>query len=116
MKAPLNANSGFSVFQISHSEVCFEWSHSLRNSGGLVAKHCLGKAVVVSSLRFAYFRLRLLQLRLAELDDRTQSELVPCLCQVEGKVRLIQQLLRDRQPIVGRIGIEPAGAHIARNS
>src|SRR5579864_1475037 len=88
----------------------------LRSPRNIVAKHCLGETVVVSSLGIADFGLRLLKLRLAQLNDGTQPQLVSRLCQVERQIRLIQQLLRDGQPAVCGACVEPAGSYITRNS
>ena len=79
----------------------------------LIAQDGQCQAVVITGLSGTDLGLSLLQLRLAQFNDRTQSELVPRLRKIKREVRLVQQLLRDRDSLIDGIRVEPTGAHVA---
>ena len=52
-------------------------------------------------------------MRLAQLHDRAETQAVAALRQIERQLRLIEQLLRQPQPVVSGGGSQPGRAHIA---
>ena len=84
--------------------------------GNLEIQNRQRQAVLVSSLSAPDLRLRLLQLRLAELHDGGQAQLVTGLGKVKGKVGLLQKLLADIEALVSGAGVEPASADVAGNA
>src|SRR4029077_12969199 len=71
--------------------------------------------VVESRAGFGDFGLSLIELGLAQLDDRTQAEFVASLCQIERLPGLREKLLGDGKALERRIGVEPRGADVTRN-
>src|SRR5450755_2425818 len=55
----------------------------------------------------------LLQLRLTELDDRTQTQLVAPLGEIQTQVGLLSELFGHRHSLKCRIRGQPCGAHVA---
>ena len=79
----------------------------------LILQNGQSEAVVVTCVNIADLRLGLLQLRLAEFDDRTQPQPVAGLGKIEGEVGLLEQLLGYGEAIIGGLGIEPTVTHVA---
>jgi len=69
--------------------------------------------IVITRAGLLDFRLGLVELRLAKLDDRAQSLVTAGLSQFHGLRRLLEQLVGNRQALVGGIGVEPRSAHVA---
>ena len=65
----------------------------------LEAQYRLRDAVLILRGSKLNLRLRLLQLRLAQLDDRAQAQVVAVLRQPQGQIRLINELLADADPV-----------------
>ena len=71
--------------------------------------------VVIFRAGLVDFRLRPVQLRLAEFYDRAQSQFVARLGKVARLRGFFQQLIRHRKALVGRNRIEPGFANVADN-
>ena len=84
-------------------------------SDRLVAKHSQSEAVFIACLCVADLRLRLLQLRLAQFDDRAQSQLVARLGQVKRLIGLVQELSSDAHTFVSSVSIQPCSADVTRD-
>ena len=74
------------------------------------------QTILKPSLRAADFGLSLLKLRLAQLNDRTQSQFVAGLGKVKRLICLRQQLITDADPIEGCACSQPTGANVARDA
>src|SRR5208283_1631648 len=53
------------------------------------------------------------ELRLAQLYDGSEAQVVSALGKVHGKLRLLEQLLRERHAVMGRGGVQVGNADIA---
>ena len=71
------------------------------------------KPVLVLSVGVADLGVSLLVLCLGQFHNRAKTHLVARLRQLEGKVRLIQHLLGDRDSLIRRIRREPGGVDVA---
>src|SRR5690242_10973648 len=72
--------------------------------------------VIVLGADARNFRLGLVKLRLAELDDGTEAQSISRLRQVESLGRFSQKLSSHLQTLVSRVGVEPGGANIANHA
>ena len=79
----------------------------------LILQDCQRKTVIISGGDVAYLRLCLLQLCLTEFNNRSQSKMIAGLRETERKVCLIDELLRNRQPVVSCLRVKPTRAHVA---
>src|SRR5271168_4958359 len=68
--------------------------------------------VIVLRLRVHNLSLRLLQLRLAEFHNGTESEGIAGLGEVESEVGGVEQLFGDIHAIECSVGVEPTGAYV----
>ena len=57
--------------------------------------------------------LSLIQLRLTKFNNWAEPERVTCLCEIQGLVGLVQELLRDREPL--KRGIRPGRLNLTNN-
>ena len=63
----------------------------------------------------AISRLRLVELRLRDLDNAAQADFVSRLSQIEREVRLVEHLLRYGDALICRLRIQHGSAHVARD-
>src|SRR5271157_6416081 len=77
----------------------------------------VGAADLVVVFGAGVFRLGLglVQLGLAELDNRAQAQLVSSLGEVEGLGGFVEKLGGQAETLVGRVGIQPSQSHVARH-
>src|ERR1700730_10688647 len=57
----------------------------------------------------------MLKLCLAQLDNRTEAEIVTSLCQLQREVRLLQQLICNRHTLKRRVRGQPRGVDVSHN-
>src|ERR1700722_19105082 len=94
-------------------EPILQLSKTILDACCLVLQYCQCEPVVVSSRDVADLGLRLLQLCLTEFDNRSQSKMIAGLREAEREVRLIDELLRNREAVVSRLCVEPTRAYVA---
>src|SRR5215475_3517441 len=70
---------------------------------GLIVENGALELKLISGVRALDLGDRYVQLRLAQLDDRTQSHVVALLRQVQRLLRLAEQLGGKADPFVGRV-------------
>src|SRR5262249_14658894 len=85
----------------------------IRASADLVPQLRLRDPIPVPRLRVADLGARLLELRLRELDDRGEPQLVAAAREGEGGVRLLEQLRGDLEASVGGARVQPARLDVA---
>ena len=79
----------------------------------LKIQHRQLRLIIVARAGLLNFRLGFVELRLAELDDRTQPQVIARIREFQRPRRLIEQLIRHREPLKGGIRVEPGSAHIS---
>ena len=87
----------------------------LRVGSDLIIQSCKTQPVLILRVGVVNRSAGLLQLRLAEFHDRTQSELVAGLRQLQTQIRFLQQLRRDADSLIRGVRLQPRGAYVAHD-
>src|SRR5258708_15931425 len=101
------------MFKSIHRKRSSRNSTALSGVAHRVGVHNLRQAIAVTRIGVSDVRLGLPQLCLAEFDNRAEPQVVTLLRQIQRQVRLLAQLLRDREPTDRLILILPRAPHVA---
>src|SRR5947207_1158728 len=82
----------------------------------LESKGGVPRLILVAGGRLFDLGARLVELRLRQLDDRAQAEVVTLLRQIERVGRLHQELIGQRQTLERRESLQPCDPHVARDA
>ena len=82
---------------------------------GLEPHHRQRSLIGVAGIGKGNLGLRLGQLRLGELNNAAQADLVSCLRKIEGHVRFVQHLLRHADPLERVLRVQHSSTQIARD-